>query len=115
MIEQLGLVPHDPVRNSSAVVVSLLKFCCVCPEPVLAHHPSLAPPHNLGDHSLIRFGATTHIATPQVETLKATVDSMMVWGLIRPRPGVENYSWKGNKIDGLKGCVNSKAGSSVLS
>ena len=44
----------------------------------------------------------------------ATVDSMMVWGLIRPRPGVENYSWKGNKIDGLTGCVNSKPDCSIM-
>ena len=28
-----------------------------------------------------------------VETLKDTVDSLMMWGLIQPRKGEDNYNW----------------------
>ena len=28
-----------------------------------------------------------------VETLKDTVDSLMMWGLIEPRKGEDNYNW----------------------
>ena len=60
-----------------------------------------------------------------VETLKDTVNSLMMWGLIQPRKGEDNYNWcekvlfgpcglvsamravhrEGNRIKGLTGNV----------
>jgi hypothetical protein len=49
--------------------------------------------------------AATHTEphTP-IETLKANVDSLLTWGLIRPRKGVDNYSRHGNVLE-LEGQV----------
>lgn len=55
-----------------------------------------------GESLLMVLGPDPH---DPVETIKATVDPLMIWELIQPRKGVDNYSWKGNKIEGLSGNV----------
>eukprot|EP01048_Picozoa_sp_COSAG05_P028004 COSAG05_NODE_8459_length_702_cov_0.747927_2_plen_78_part_00 len=55
-----------------------------------------------GESLLMVLGLEPH---DPVETIKAPVDSLMIWGLIQPRKGADNYSWKGNKIEGLSGNV----------
>ena len=41
-----------------------------------------------------------------VETLKDTVNSLMMWGLIQPRKGEDNYNWCEKALFGPCGLVS---------